>query len=266
MPAQPLYRPNANVAYQLRYSWTGWPSAGLFTERPFELVDEIREPWEQDGLRLLEAVWEPERIQLLFSTTPKVSPEYLAARAKGRLDYAIRGAQLGYHFRRKVSVRAVGENTTRDVDHYLATQISNARFVDPHFAAFLERFSFEDPKVDLNEPVTSARGRYWYSLHLVLVVTERFALHDEATLQAIRDVVPRIASKHRHRIKRMALMPDHMHVALVGHFEQTPEGIALAYQNNIAYTLGQKPIWQVGYYVGTIGQYAMAAIRLRVSS
>ncbi len=162
MSAQPLYRPDVDVAYQLRYSWTGWPTAGLFTERPLELVDEIRQPWEQDGLRLLEAAWEPERIQLLFSTTPKVSPEFLAARAKGRLDYAMRGAQLGCDFRRKVSVHAIGENTTRDVDHYLAMQVSNAQFVDPHFAAFLERFSFEDPKVDLNEPVTSARGRYWY--------------------------------------------------------------------------------------------------------
>jgi REP element-mobilizing transposase RayT len=47
----------------------------------------------------------------------------------------------------------------------------------------------------------------------------------------------------------------------VGHFEQTPEEIALAYQNNIAFALGQKPIWQESYYIGTIGQYAMAAIR-----
>jgi len=157
MSAQPLYGPDADVAYQLRYSRTGWPTAGFFTERPLDLVDEIRQPWEQDGLRLLEAAWEPERIQLLFSTTVKVSPEFLAAGVKGRFDYAMRGVQLACDFRRKVSVRAIAENTTRDVDHYLAMHVSNAQFVDPHFAAFLERFSFEDQKVDLNEPITSAR-------------------------------------------------------------------------------------------------------------
>jgi hypothetical protein len=56
---QPLYNPGADVAYQLRYSWTGWPSAGLFAQPPRELVDAIRPSWEQDGLRLLEAIWEP---------------------------------------------------------------------------------------------------------------------------------------------------------------------------------------------------------------
>ena len=80
--------------------------------------------------------------------------------------------------------------------------------------------------------------------NLVLVMTGRFAVHDEATLRTIRDAVPGIACKHRHQIKRMSLMPDHLHMALVGHFEQTPEEIALAYQNNIAFALGQKPIWQ----------------------
>jgi REP element-mobilizing transposase RayT len=97
--------------------------------------------------------------------------------------------------------------------------------------------------------------------NLVLVMTGRFAVHDEATFRTIRDAVPGIACKHRHQIKRMSLMPDHLHMARVGHFEQTPEEIALAYQNNIAFALGQKPIWQESYYIGTIGQYAMAAIR-----
>lgn len=261
MQPQPLYRPGADVAYQLRYSWTGWPSGGLFTRRPLELMEEIRPLWEQDGLRLLEAIWDPEKVQLLFSTTPVLSPEYLAARAKGRLDHAFRLARLGYRLRRKVSVRAIGENTTRDVQHYLATQVSHARFVDSDFAALLERYSLEDPNVDLNEPVRSARGRYWCSLHLVFVMMRRLAAHDEATFRTIRSVVPGIACKHRHRIKRMSPMPNHLHIALTGHFSQTPEEIALAYQNNIAFAFGQKPIWQEGYYIGTIGQYAMAAVR-----
>ena len=62
----------------------------------------------------------------------------------------------------------------------------------------------------------------------------------------------------------MAVIPGHVHMAMVGHFEQTPEETALAYQNNLAYALGQKRIWQESYYIGTVGEYAMAAIRLRL--
>ena len=156
MQADPLYRPGAKIAYQLRYSWTGWPSAAIFTERPPQLLDEIRQLWEQDGLRLLESAWNPDKIQLTFSTNPRVSPKHLAARAKGRLDHAFRVAQLKYPLRRKVSVRAIGENTTRDVQRYLANQVPSARLVDSHFAAWLERFSFEDPDVDLNERFVNA--------------------------------------------------------------------------------------------------------------
>ena len=59
----------------------------------------------------------------------------------------------------------------------------------------------------------------------------------------------------------MAVIPGHVHMAMVGHFEQTPEETALAYQNNLAYALGQKRIWQESYYIGTVGEYAMDAIR-----
>jgi hypothetical protein len=65
-------------------------------------------------------------------------------------------AQLEYPLRRKLSVRAIGENTTRGVQRYLANQVPSARFVDSHFAAWLERFSFEDPDVDLNERFVNA--------------------------------------------------------------------------------------------------------------
>ena len=56
-------------------------------------------------------------------------------------------------------------------------------------------------------------------------------------------------------------MPDHLHLALSGDIEQSPEEIAMAYLNNTAYGFGQKLIWRPGYYVGTIGEYDMGAVR-----
>lgn len=91
----PLYQPTAaGGAYQLRYSWTAWPSKVDFAGCPVQLLTRIAPFWETDGLRLLEFRWLPDKLQILFSATPAVSPMFLAARAKGRLDHAIRQAGL----------------------------------------------------------------------------------------------------------------------------------------------------------------------------
>ncbi len=58
-------------------------------------------------------------------------------------------------------------------------------------------------------------------------------------------------------------MPDHLHAALRGNIEHSPETIALAFQNNVAYLLGQVPIWTNGFCLGTFGEYRMDAVRHR---
>lgn len=46
---------------------------------------------------------------------------------------------------------------------------------------------------------------------------------------------------------------------------QSPEEIALAFLNNLAYVLGQRRWWEAGYYAGTFGEYGMAAVRRKVA-
>ncbi|HEV3023779.1 MAG TPA: hypothetical protein VGX76_14995, partial [Pirellulales bacterium] len=93
MPPTPLYNPRMHEgAYQLRYSWTGWPSAGRFAHQPLNLIDQTAPLWERDGLRMLEHRWTAELVQILFSAKPDVAPVFAAARAKGRLDHALRQA------------------------------------------------------------------------------------------------------------------------------------------------------------------------------
>ncbi len=103
MEPVPLY--NADVgepAYQLRYTWTGWPSSG---ELPQVDLERAKQYWEGDGLRLLESRWSPREVQLAFSSRPDVAPVFLAARAKGRLQHAFRSAGIRFDgFSRKVSV------------------------------------------------------------------------------------------------------------------------------------------------------------------
>jgi len=257
-----LYDPaRVKPAYQLRFSWTGWPSRGPFAETPTELLSSVEALWERDGLRLLEHRWTEEYVQLLFSATPAVSPTLLAARAKGRLDHALRNADLPMDFSRKVAVRSVGDNTRAEVEAYIEQQVAKERFVDPRFERALQEFTVVNPDVDLSEPAASARGRYWYNLHLVLVVEERLRIGDLKCLATIRDSCFPIAEQKGYAISRLSVMPDHLHVALRADHQRSPNETVYAFQNNLAYVVGQRHLWEDTFYVGTFGEYDMDAVR-----
>lgn len=80
-------------------------------------------------------------------------------------------------------------------------------------------------------------------------------------LRAIRDGCTRIATQKGHLVSRLSVMPDHLHIALRPAIDQSPADVALAYQNNLAFLLGQKRMWKDGFYVGTFGEYTIQAVR-----
>ncbi|MFN0051559.1 MAG: transposase [Planctomycetales bacterium] len=258
----PLYDPlTAQCAFQLRYSWTAWPSAGRFPKAPDSLLDEIAPRWEEDGLRVLESRWMPEFVQILFSTTPTVAPVRLATCAKGRLDHALRMARLTTQFSRKVSVRSVGDATRQQIESYIASQVAKKRFLDPQFEAELAQLAFADPKIDLSAPTESARGRYWYNLHLVLVTDGRYQFNEVALLRRMRDCCLQVAHTKGHLLARLSVMPDHVHLAIRAKIDESPVDLAFSYQNNLAYMLQKGRIWRDSFYVGTFGDYGMGAVR-----
>ncbi len=262
MPPTPLYNPKTDeAAYQLRYSWTGWPSAKRFAHQPLNLIDEAAPLWERDGLRVLERRWTTELVQILFSSKPDVAPVFAAARAKGRLDRALRQASLSMTFSRKVSLRSVGDNTRRDVEAYIARQVPKQRFIEPRTEARLTQFTVANEAVDLSQAFESAHGQYWYNLHLVLIVDGRCECFDPGVLGRLRDSCFQIADKKGHRISRLAVMPDHLHAALRATIDESPIEVVFAYQNNLAHMLGKGRIWSDGFYVGTFGEYTTHAVR-----
>jgi REP element-mobilizing transposase RayT len=223
----------------------------------------LQERWEADGLRLLEQRFRPEMIQLTFSVKPQVSPVFFAARVKGRLQHAYRAAERPTRFSRKVAVRTIGDNHRAEVEAYIKGQVAKEPFADARFQAFLQQFTVCFPAVDLAAPTETQSGRYWYNLHLVLVSQGRCRYHDATHLAMLRDQSQRIAAKKGHRISTLSAMPDHLHLALRGNIEDSPETIALSLLNNLAYAMGQKPVWEFGYYVGSFGEYDMNAVRER---
>jgi REP element-mobilizing transposase RayT len=261
---QPLYDVDkANPSFHLRYSWTGRPAGGSFASCPTSLLDTLSEGFGQDGLRLMGHRWTPELIQLTLSASPTVSPAMLAQRVKGRLDYAIRIAKLTLPFSRKLAVRSLGENRHVDVEKYIREQVSRERFVDTGFEQKLKSYTVVNSNVDLVEPTASARGRYWYNLHLVLVTSDRQRITSVAQLCLLRDTCEGISAKKGHSISTLSLMPDHLHVSLRGNIEHSPVEIARCFQNNLAYAVGNVRLWADGFYVGSFGEYNMDAVRQR---
>lgn len=261
----PLYKPDniERPAFHLRYTWTGWPTVGTdFPPQPSkDFFATLTEQWETDGIRYLESSWKPHQIQLTCSVKPTVSPIFFTSRIKGRLQHALRSNKQSVAFSRKVAFRCIGENARQQVERYIAKQVSKEQFIDPRFSSMLERYTRIDPEVRLDEPLATNSGRYWFNLHLVIVTESRTRFTDEPSLEKLSRLCDAIAAKKGHRLSARAVMPDHLHLALGGNIEQSPEEIALAYLNNTAYAFGQNWIWHPGYYVGTFGEYDMGAVR-----
>ena len=212
-------------------------------------------------MRLLQHRWTDKMLQLVFSVRPDVSPQFIAMRAKGRLVHA--GRQVGRQltFSRKLAVRSIGNNTCDDINAYIERQVAKERFADPRFEATMRQFTLHNAMVDLSQPAESARGRYWYNLHMVLVVDGRFRLCDPKLLGQLGDAALKIASKKAHRISRLSVMPDHIHAALRPTPNETPIDVVFAYQNNLAHMLKMGHIWMDSFYVGTFGEYSTRSIR-----
>ena len=252
---------NIHPTYALRYDWTGWPTAGTSLPPTAGALARATAPaWEADGLRLLELRAQHDNIQILFSATPQVDPIFFCQRVKGRLQHALRQAGTPMTFSRKVSFRSLGENTSEVVSKYIQGQTDKEDLADPRYREILRQFTVQRNGTCLKEPSESNSGRYWYNLHVVLVVAGRFRITNPQILAVLRDAAFALADTADHQIATLSLMPNHIHMALRGNIEHTPQEIALAFQNSLARAAGSR-IWQDGYYVGTFSEYALDAIR-----
>ena len=54
-------------------------------------------------------------------------------------------------FSRKATVRSVGDNTTAEVEAYIARQVTKERFVDSRFAAEMAKYTICRSMVDLRQ-------------------------------------------------------------------------------------------------------------------
>ncbi len=255
----PIYTAdNCRPAYQLNWSLT------VFWQEPIgdaEWLEDLKKATEPDGVRLLEHCFrQPDISQFLVSTTPAVSPPQLIRSVKGRLQHLVR-ARLPRAFRRHYGVRSIGSVDRATIEEYVRLQTEHHPMADPRVRAIVRGCQIECPEVDLSEARWSAHGQFWYNLHVVFVHDERWYEIREAALDRTREIVVATARKHSHLLSVGGIVPDHVHLALGGNWEESPAEIALSYMNNLAYAAGMKPIFQFGFYVGTFGEYDLGATR-----
>ncbi|MFH0909026.1 MAG: transposase [bacterium] len=252
---------NLRPVSRLHYAWTGWPTEGT-TLPPLSNLDALATAWQTDGFRLLAHDANASRVMLTFESDANVSPSVLAQRVKGRLNNTLRLAGTPASFSRKVSVRTLGENISDIVEDYLRDQLKHIDLVDDRYRQLLAEAALEDPTVSLADPAETDSGRYWNNLHVVLVTADRYRVGRPDVVHGIRDRALAAAREIGLAIRAIAVMPDHLHVALRSSPALSPLEVGIALQNATAKAMGCR-LWQYGFYVGTFSEYGLDVVRQR---
>lgn len=259
MSSAPIYTAeNCPPAFQLNWSYSlFWRGTAIDDEQWKEALNETLSA---DGIRILK-VHQPQSnvTQLLLSTLPRVSAQFLVQRVKGRLQYLIR-EQVPSAFRRNYSLSSVGSTKRAKLEAYVAQQIEHHQYADPRFRAKLQRFQIVNPQMDLSKSRASSHALYSFNVHVVLEVQTGGAAYDEPTLQAWHDMIVRASEVKGHRLSRGSVLPDHIHLLLGCQLEESPEQVALGYLNNLAHACGMRALFKFSYFVGTFGEYDLGAI------
>ena len=257
----PIYTPqNVNPAYQLN-----WGLTIFWREHPVpdsDWLSPLQTATKPDGVRVLKhRTTTGNASQYFVSTRPHVSPAQMIRSVKGRLQYLVR-EQQPKAFQRNYAVRSIGAATRSVVEDYVAKQMDHHPMADPRVQDLFLHYQKTCPDADLSQPVRSAHGQYWYNLHLVLVNDHRWMEIRPSVLDKLSRMIERVEAKYGHRLSTVALLADHIHLTLGCLTDQSPKEVALSYLNNCAHTVGMKPIFQFGYYSGTIGEYDRGSVSL----
>ena len=262
---EPLYTPtNVRPAYQLRWSLALFATSRLPSADAW--LPELKNVVERDGVRILEVqaragdVW-----QFYLSTQPAIPPPQIVKSIKGRLQHLLRPTKPDA-FRRNFSLSAVGDAKREVVEEYVASQLGHHCMADPRVQERLQTYQLAFPDVELAKQQLSSHGAYVYSLHVVLVHEGRWNEVREEQLDKTRDMVLRAAQHKQHRLSRLSMLADHLHFVAGIPFRQSPQDVALAYMNNLAYAHDMQSVFCASYYVGTVGEYDTGAIWTSLAS
>ncbi len=257
---EPIYTiENTRAAYQLNWSLT------LFLRAPAppesQSIESLKSATEPDAVRMLEyRRQDPFTIQFLVSTQPEVSPDQIVRSVKGRLQYVVKDV-VPKLFRRNYSVLSVGAANNSCLDAYVAKQPTRHPMADPKVQQLFESLQYVDESIKLQDSRLSSHGQFLNSLHIVLETRDHLNMVYEKALMAIRLMIIRSCQQKRHLLGRIGMVANHMHILVGCYVDESPQEVALALMNNLAFANGMKAIFEYSYYVGAFGSYDREAIR-----
>ena len=262
---EPLYTAaSVKPAYELRWS------LAVFAKRPLPPAEiwlaDLKESVERDGVRILETCSRPGNVwYFLLSTLPDVAPPAIVKSVKGRWQHWLRALNPDA-FRRNFSLTCVGDASRDVVERYVSSQLGHHSMADARVQAQLEKYQLEFPDVDLSARELSSHGAYGYNLHLVFVHDGSWNQVHDAALTKTRDMVLRVARKKLHRLSRLSLLADHLHLVAGIPHQQSPQDVALGYMNNLAFAHRMPALFSASYYAGSVGNYDTGAVWTSLAS
>lgn len=251
---------NCQIPFCLRYAFSTWTTLNLSVNTLQDVIQRTEALLALDDLKLLEHRISENQIQFLLSARPSHSPVHLTKVTKAKLVLAFSQENIYKSLTREFALRSVGENTTRDLEHYLREQVNRRTFVDDRFADSLRPYS-KEYDIDLEKCAATKYGHYWYDLHLVLGTNDRY---DVALPEVWHEIVQASESWHQeqgHRLKAISLLPDHVHLLLRPNLNTSPYLVGEGLIERLNQVKIMRNIYHSTFYVGTHGIYAMNAIR-----
>jgi len=224
------------------------------------MITALTNEWRGDGLELYAYTWKQKEIQFTFKAKPECVPQVAAQRIKGRLDRAFRTSEIHVKFSRKVTLRSLGYNTSDTVISYVRNQLKHVDLADKRYRDMLADKAIEDKTINLAQPYETNSGRYWYNLHIVFVVANRYRTGSEVILDKMQSACIESAQANNCSLKAVSLMPDHVHIALRGNITMSPQEIGLSFQNNLADAAGRLRYWESSFYVGSFSEYDLSSV------
>lgn len=255
---QPIYtHDNCRFAAPLRWGLS------IFYRQPVDddaWVPALERSLEPDGIRLLGHRFEsPASSQFVLSTNPRVAPQVIVQRTKGRLQYLLRD-RWPKVLSGNYALRSFGNVTRQIAEAYVAGQIEHHPMADPRMMERLSRCQILND-IDLREPQRTGKAFFWHNLHIVLVHRERWFEIREDRLAAIREMIQRSSMSKGYLLSRAGILPDHIHLTLGCPIDAAPADVALSFLNNLAFVHEMKAVYQFGAFIGTIGEYDSRAVR-----
>ena len=257
---EPIYTAhNTRAAYQLNWSLSLFGKVAF--PKPSTWQNSLKSATESDGVRILNCSARDENvIQFLISTQPEKSPSNIVRSVKGRLQYLIRN-RIPKAFRRNYHIQSVGEVNSDVLGDYVQRQTGKHPMVDPSVQALLESVQYHDSIVDLAKPRIGTYGQYLNSMHLVFENAHGWNETRANQLAQVRSIIVGSARKKSWQLSRIGLLANHIHILLGAAVTESPESVAIALMNNIAYVYEMTPILKFSYYAGTFGGYDRGAVR-----